>query len=156
MSDNHGRARVREAAVDWINRTCGEPTSPDLPDPFTREMMVDAFEAGAALSDDLLDDAAALFRRYEKHHRSEAFRLHSGSSDHQARMAKSDTNRMMADRIEQRIGRAKPVEAARTAAPVANLRPITSGPLADEEMVEALIDTAHQNNDEGKDPKQWN
>lgn len=48
----------------------------------------------------LMREAVDLFRSYEKHHKGEAFRLHCGSDVHRNRMAKAETNALMAARLE--------------------------------------------------------
>lgn len=117
--------RARSAADDWICSSDDDGLAEAIPDDLLRRGFLTGAEWArgaceaihAAEQDDrtieravgqqqldeagvVIRDAAALFRRYEKHHRSEGFRLHSGTPEHRDRYTKAETNRLMAVRLE--------------------------------------------------------
>ncbi len=124
MSSIHAQARAREqAAKEFVDRTFFKA---DWRNDTAHAMLVSAFIGGGDHAEahcatvhreeqdlwherwnevgGLVQEAVALFRSYEKHHRSEAFRLHAGSDQHRDRMAKSDRNRVMAEKLERWLG----------------------------------------------------
>ena len=124
MSDNLARVRAREAeAIAWIDSWRDDGSAAMGPSNehsiFERSAVIDGFcegfERGAiagraewalieslALVEarDLIAEAAALLRGYEKHHRDEAFRLNMGTDQHRDRIAKAQRNAAMAAKLE--------------------------------------------------------
>lgn len=163
MSDS--LARARESALEWLSGY--DPgdghglVAQQALDPgsmFTQPVVVDAYVAGANQASDewaveratgqrqlddataLMTEAAQLLRGYEAHHRKRAT---EGSCNTSAMsLAKAERNALMAARLEAWLAGEDhyPVAVPRDTTGMTNIKPVTSGPMADVGVIDTLVE----------------